>query len=291
MRKVTFLHSAFSKKGLSFPVTIVAIVAFALMAACAPAAPTATPVHTEAPQTTLSVSGSGSITPVLTAIADEFQAANPGYVLEVLPGSDTGDAVRGTIEGVLDFAAMSRLPRDTETEQGIQFVQFGSSSTAIMSHPEVGVTELTSEQLTGLFTGTITNWSEVGGIDASVIIYIRDPEEGNTVDIREAFIGEEPFVDTAQLMNSQTDMQNALSSVEGSLGYGTWATAIARDAAVTSVIIDGIGTDNPSEEIRSIMGIGYLADEQVTVQPLIDWLLSENGQTALQNVGVILLES
>lgn len=261
------------------------------IAACAPQ-PTATPQPTDVPPaTTLSVSGSGSVTPVLAAIADEFQADNPGYVLEVLPGSDTGDAIRGTVEGVLDFAAMSRLARDSEVEQGIEFVQFGSTATAVMTHPDVGVTELTSEQLTDLFTGEITNWSEVGGADASVIIYVRDPEEGNTVDVREAFIGEAPFVDNAQLMNSQTDMQNAVASVEGALGYGTWATAVANKADVATLTIDGIGIENPSEELGSIMGIGYLADEKEAVQPIIDWLLSEDGQSALQAVGVIPLAS
>jgi phosphate transport system substrate-binding protein len=253
--------------------------------------PTAQPTETAPTAETLSVSGSGSITPVLAAIADEFQADNPGYVLEVLPGSDTGDAVRGTIEGVLSFAAMSRLPRDTEAEQGIEFAQFGGSATAVYTHPDVGVTELTAEQVAGLFTGAITNWSEVGGEDVSVIVYIRDPEEGNTVDIRETFIGDEPFADSAQQMNSQTDMQNVVESVEGAIGYGTWAAVVANDAEVASLTIDGIGTDNAPETMSIIMGVGYLASQQDNVQPLIDWLLSENGQSALEAVGVIPLES
>jgi phosphate transport system substrate-binding protein len=258
------------------------------LAACSPqAAPTPTPTELP-PAVTLRVSGSGSVTAVLAAITEPFHAANPGYIVEVLPGSSTGDAIRGTVEGVLELAAMNRLPRDTEA---VEFVQFGSSVTAVMIHPDNGVTELTAEQLTGLLTGEITNWSEVGGIDASVVVYVREPEEGNTVDIREAFIGEVPFAAAAQVLTGQNDMQKAVASVEGAIGYGTWAAAVANKADVSPVTIDGIGLDSAPEELRSILGVGYLADRKADVEPLIDWLVSTDGQAALEAVGVLPLDS
>lgn len=264
-----------------------------ILAAC-------TPQETEDPteiptevleRVTLTVSGSGSVTPVLAAIADEFEAANPEYILEVLPGSGTGGGIRGTVEGTLDFASMSRPASDSEIEQGIEFVQFGTSSTAIMTHPDVGVSELTSEQASDIFTGVISNWSEVGGADVAIIIYVRDPEEGNTVDIRETFIGEDDFSDSAQVLSSQTDMQNLLSSVEGAIGYGTWATALANDANISSLTVDGIGVDNATETLTTILGIGYLTERADDFQALVDWLLSEEGQAALATVGVTLIET
>ena len=272
---------------------LVITVALVVTGCAQQATPTATVPPTEVVEVvTIKVSGSGSITPVLAAISDEFHADNPGYVLDVLPGSNTVDAIRGTISGVLDLAAMGRSPRDAEAEQGIMFVQFGTSSTVVFAHPEAGVSELTSEQLTGLFDGSVTNWSEVGGADKAVIVYIRDPEESNTVQLRTAFIGEAPFAESAQLMNSQTDMQTAVKSIGGAIGYGTWAAVVANenDTAVVPLIIDGIGIDNPLQEVISVMGIGYLADNQEKVQPIIDWLLSENGQAALQSAGVVLVE-
>lgn len=259
------------------------------VAACSPqATPTPTPIPpTEVPTTTLKVSGSGSVTPILNAIADKFEAANPSYIIEVLPGSGTGGGVRGIDEGTLDFAAMSRPPREGEAEQEVEFIQFGSSFTAVMTHPDVGVTELTSEQLADILTGKITNWSDVGGDDMEIIVYLRDPDEGNTKDVRAAFIGDVEFVDSAQVLDSQTDMQNTLSNVEGAIGYGTWVTALANDADVVSLTIDGIGVDNTPEEFYTVMGIGYLSDRSDDIQTLVDWLLSDDGQVALEDVGVI----
>ena len=115
-----------------------------------------------------------------------------------------------------------------------------------MTHPGVGVTDLTGEQVMGIFTGAITNWSEVGGPDLEIVVYVRDPEESNTSDIREAFVGENEFVAASQVMTSQTDMQNVLVSVEGAIGYGTWATALANEADVVSLVVDGQGVDRLS---------------------------------------------
>lgn len=269
--------------------TILVAALIGMTVACSPqaASPTAAVQPTEtAAIVTLKVSGSGSVTPILSALVDEFHTDNPGYAMEVLQGSDTGDAVRGTVEGVLNFAAMSRLPKESETEQEIEFVQFGTSSTAVYVHPDVGVTELTSAQVTGLFDGSITNWSEVGGADEEVIIYIRDPDESNTVQLRSQFIGEIDFAEAAQLMNSQTDMQNSVQSITGAIGYGTWATVVSNKAKVTSLTIDEIGVDNPTEALTSIMGIGYLKKDKETIQAVIDWLLSANGRAALESVGV-----
>lgn len=275
-------------KKILYLILVTIIVVFV---ACTPqAAPTATPTEeVEVEAITLSVSGSGSVTPILAAIADEFEAATQGYVLEVLPGSGTGGGVRGVIDGSLDAAAMSRPARDSE--EGVEFVQFGTSVTAIMVHPDLGITELTSEQLTDIFTGVITNWSEVDGPEQEIILYVRDPEEGNTVDIREEFIGEDDFAESAQVMLSQTDMQNVVSSVEGAIGYGTWAAVIANGAGVSSVTIDGIGLDNAPESMTTIMGIGYLSERAGDIQPLADWLLSEDGQNTLVEVGVAPLAS
>ena len=150
----------------------------------------------------------------------------------------------------------------------------------------MGVTELTSEQLKGIFTGTITSWSEVGGADLEIIVYVRDPEEGNTGDIRETYIGDDDFADSAQIMLSQNDMQNVVSSVEGAVGYGTWATALANGADLVSLSVDGMGVDNSPDTMLVVMGIGYLTDHKDDVQPFIDWLSSGEGQTVLKGIGV-----
>lgn len=266
---------------------ILILSSFLLLVACSQEDVSPTEVPTEVTEKiTLSISGSGSITPVLESIVEAFEADNPDYILEVLAGSGTGGGVRGTIDGTLDMAAMSRQLKEDEAEQGLEFAQFGTSVTAIMAHPATEVTDLTSEQLADILSGEITNWSEVGGDDVDILVYIRDPEEGNTIHIRETFIGDVEFTDSARLMSSQTDMQNAVTGVQGAIGYGTWATAIANEADLISLSIDEITVDNSPETMTSMMGVGYLGEREDDIQPFIDWLLSEEGQSALETVDV-----
>lgn len=267
--------------------------AIIMLAACSPQADATEIPATNVPAqavTTFTVTGSGSVTPILSALGAKFEADNPSYALEVLAGTGTSGGVRGVIDGTLDFAAMSREPRDTEAEEGVVFKQFGTSVTAVYTHPDVGVTELTSEQLSDIFAGTITNWSEVGGEDTNIILYIRDPEEGNTVDIREEFIDDVEFAESAQLMTSQTDMQNAVSSIEGAIGYGTWATVIANDVTVTPLTIDGIGIDNTPDAMTTAMGVGYLSDRTDDLQVWLDWLESDTAQSTLQSLSIVTVE-
>src|SRR6266540_3724623 len=101
-----------------------------LAAGCAkaPAAPTATPVPEKI---ALLVSGSGTTTSILGAVQPAFETHVPEYTLDILPGSGTGGGVTGVVEKTLDLAAMARAPKDTETEQGLQFALIGNAGVAI----------------------------------------------------------------------------------------------------------------------------------------------------------------
>lgn len=101
----------------------------------------------------LTVSGSGSATAVLSAIQPAFEADTPGYRLNVLSGSSTGGGVKGVIEGVLDVAAMARPPKAEETAQEIAYVEIGRAGQAVIIHPDISLTNLTSAQIIAIFTG------------------------------------------------------------------------------------------------------------------------------------------
>ncbi len=85
-----------------------------LLASCSSLSSQTQPTNTS-PLVVLKISGSGTITTVLEALAPEFEKANPGYKLEILSGSSTGNGVTGILEGILDAAAMARPPKAEET--------------------------------------------------------------------------------------------------------------------------------------------------------------------------------
>jgi len=234
--------------------------------------------------TTLTVSGSGGTTAVLEAVKPAFEADTPGYQIEILIGTGTGGGVQGTVDGTLDVAAMARPPKDDEA---VEYVEFGQSGQALYVHEAVGDIDLTSEQASAIVFGEITNWSEVGGPDMEIVLYVRDEGDSSTAALRDAIFGDEPFAETAQVMTSQGDMINAVEGIEGAVGFGTWPAVLAAGANVRPVSLDGVKPTDTDYPITGALGIGFLAERQTDVQPLIDWLLSEEGKTALREIGVI----
>lgn len=239
-------------------------------------------------QVVLKVSGSGSATGVLSAIQPAFEADTPGYKLEVLPGSGTGGGVKGIIQGVLDVAAMARPPKDDEADQNVDYTEFGLAGQAIITHPDMNVANVTTDQLVAIFSGEITNWSEIGGPDQPIILYVRDDADSSTQALRSAIMGDTPFsASVAQVLTSQSDMLAAVSGTPDSIGIATWPTTLAEGAKVQALTIDGIAPGDPSYPMVGPLGIGYLTERQSDVQPLIDWLLSEQGRAALSKYDMI----
>lgn len=247
--------------------------------------PTPAPVG---PQVTLTLSGSGSATGVLSAVQPTFEADTSGYHLKVLPGSGTGGGVKGIVEGVLDVAGMARPAKDEEAAQGVEYVSFGQAGQAIITHPEVGVKNLTAGQAKAIFSGEITQWLAVGGPDIPIILYIRDEGDSSTKALQSVVMGDTPFAETvAQTLTSQGDMLAAVSGTPGSVGIATWPTALAEGAKVQPVNLDGLAPGNSAYPMVSPLGIGYLTERKAGVQPLIDWLLSAQGKAALQEFDMI----
>ena len=234
--------------------------------------------------TMLTVSGSGGTTAILEAIKPVFETATPSHQLEILAGTGTGGGVQGVVDGTLDVAAMARPPKDDEA---VEYVEFGKSGQALYVNETVGDIDLTSEQASAIVFGEITNWSEVGGPDMEIVLYVRDEGDSSTAALREAIFGDEPFAETAQVMTSQGDMINAVEGIEGAVGFGTWPAVLAANAKVRPISLDGVKPTDTGYPIVGALGIGFLAERQTDVQPLNDWLLSEEGKTALRGIGVI----
>ncbi len=259
-----------------------------LMTACDSAAPTAAPTPTETPQVTLTISGSGSVSSLLTAVEGDFKAANPGYKLNVLSGSGTSGGVKGIIDGSLTVAAMARAPKDDEAAQGVKYVAIGGSAVAFVVHPDVKVSNLTQEQARAIFFGEITNWSDVGGQELPIAVYARDEDESATGLLRKMFFGDSAFPENiAGVMTSTSALLTAVEATPGSIGYSSWSAVVIADKNVKNVMLDSAAPDSADYPVILPLGIGYMESQAAAVQPLIDWLLSDAGADALRKYGAI----
>lgn len=106
------------------------------------------------------VAGSSSVTPVMEKLAEAYQALNPDVNIEVQQ-SDSSTGVQSTIDGTCDLGMASRELKDSETSQGVKPVVIAMDGIAVIVNSDASVNALTSEQVKGIFTGEIADWSDV----------------------------------------------------------------------------------------------------------------------------------
>jgi phosphate transport system substrate-binding protein len=273
-------------------VTVLVVVMLLVLvpAGCAPGGSAANPADAAGSEEdiVLTVSGSGTTTAILSAVASAFEADTPGYQLKVLPGAGTGGGVQGVVGGMLDVAAMARPPKEEEVAQGIAYTEFGLSGVALYVHPSVEITDLARSQVAALLCYEMENWSEVGGPDLPIVVYVRDESDSSTQALRDAVLGYVAFPEEGvRVLTSQSEMQELVAGTEGAVGFGSWPSAVAAGTEVRAIALDGVAPNEEAYPVTTPLGIGYLSDRQADVQPLVDWLLSESGRAALRQVDVL----
>ena len=106
------------------------------------------------------VAGSSSVTPVMEKLAEAYKALNPDVTIEVNQ-SDSTTGVQMAIEDTCDIGMASRDLKDSETSEGVQPTVIALDGIAVIVSPDSSISQLTSEQVMKIYTGEITDWSEV----------------------------------------------------------------------------------------------------------------------------------
>lgn len=108
----------------------------------------------------ITVAGSSSVTPVMEKLAEAYKAVNSNVEIEVQQ-SDSTTGVTSAIEGICDIGMASRELKDEETSQGVTATVIAMDGIAIIVNNENPVSALTTAQVKDIYTGAVTDWSEV----------------------------------------------------------------------------------------------------------------------------------
>lgn len=106
------------------------------------------------------VAGSSSVTPVMEKLAEAYGEINDKVEIEVQQ-SDSTTGMTSAIDGLCDIGMASRELKDSEIEAGLTATVIAQDGIAVIVNNESGVTELTSEQVKGIYVGEITTWEEL----------------------------------------------------------------------------------------------------------------------------------
>ena len=121
---------------------------------------------------TVSTDGSTSMEKVIMSLGEAFQADNKGITVGYNP-TGSGSGITAVSEGRCDIGLASRALKDDEKASGLKETVLALDGIAIIVNPENKVSDLSIEQIAKIYTGEITNWKDVGGDDAEIVLIGR----------------------------------------------------------------------------------------------------------------------
>ena len=188
---------------------------------------------------TVSTDGSTSMEKVIGALSESYMAANKDVTVNYNP-TGSGSGITAVQEGTCDIGLSSRALKDEEKAAGLQETVLAYDGIAIIVHPDNPVSDLTLDQIAKLYTGEITNWKDVGGNDAAVVLIGREAASG-TRDGFESITGTKEKCQYRQELTSTGDVITAVSQNPDAIGYASLASV--KDS-VKALNVDGV---TPSE--------------------------------------------
>lgn len=238
----------------------------------------------------ITVSGSTSVGPVVEVLGEDFSAKNEGISVEVQQiGSSAG--IKNAIEGTSQIGMASRDLKDEEKASGLKETQIAIDGIAVITNKNNEVKDLTLEQVKDIYTGKITNWKEVGGKDAPIVVVSREDGSGTRDGFQEnvGFESEELTKD-AQISDGSGNIKSIVEGNENSIGYISFGYV---DDKVNSLTIDGVEltVENVKDNKYAIARPFLLVNKEDKISEegtkFIEFILSEEGQKIVEDKGFI----
>ena len=260
-------------KKLTKLTAILTLVAFSLtmFATMAPAAPLSG---------TITMSGSTSVQPLAELLKADFAKKNPGVTITIA-GGGSGVGVKDVTEGKVNIGNASRALKEAEIAAGLVPNTIAYDAICVIVNPKNPVKALTTEQVTKIFTGEITNWSAVGGKNAPIFVNKRTAPSGTMDFFKESFMGEgKEIVATAKQHDGNGLMVKAVAANANAVGFCSMGYV---NKTIKALPIDGIAAtkDNAiAGTYKHVRPLNMVTKGAATglAKSFIDYALSAAGQ-------------
>ena len=235
----------------------------------------------------ITISGSTSVGPVVEILGEDFEAKNEGVSIEVQQiGSSAG--IKNAIDGTSQIGMASRDLKDEEKAAGLKETQIAIDGIAVITNKNNTVKDLTLEQVKDIYTGKITNWKEVGGADAEIVVVSREDGSG-TRDGFQEIVGFESkdLTSNAQISDGSGNIKTTVQGNENAIGYISFGYL---DDSINAVKIGGV---EPKEEnvyndkypISRPFLLVTKGEASGDAKSFIDYVLSDAGQKTIEKQG------
>jgi phosphate/phosphite/phosphonate ABC transporter binding protein len=197
----------------------------------------------------LQVAVSEAALPLVAALAREARKGDPALELNLLPPSHSGGALAAVRTGDADLAILTREPKDGELGDDLVYMQMARDGLVFASGPGTGVANLSSRAVRAIYSGELTNWSQVGGRDLPIVVLDRPEHSSPKIALRRTVFGSElAITDNASELERPGMMDTSLANIPGTIGYTSLGGVISGDLQVNILGLDGVRPTVPNME-------------------------------------------
>ncbi|KAF0140836.1 MAG: phosphate transport system substrate-binding protein [Stygiobacter sp.] len=246
----------------------------------------------------ITVKGSDTMVILAQRWAEKYMESHPGITIQVT-GGGSGIGLAALINGSTDIANASRPMKPSEREKlkqrynslGVE-VKTAKDGLSVYLNEKNPVKELSIQQIKDIYTGKITNWKDVGGKDAKIIVYGRENSSGTYVYFKDNVLGGQDFTSTMQSMPGTSAVVNAIVKDANSIGFGGAAyakgikfAAVKKDASSKAYIPTEENIKSGNYPITRYLYLYLKTRPSGEMKDYIDWILSAEGQSIVTKVG------
>ena len=235
--------------------------------------------------------GSTSMSKVMGYLSEQFSTDNSGVTVSV-EGGGSSAGVEAAANGTADLGLASRALKDEEKEQGLVENIFALDGIAIIVNADNAVADLSVEQISKIFTGEITDWSEVGGEAGDIAVIGREAGSGT----RDGFESITETEDSCKLDQELTSTGAVIEAVRGNaaaIGYASLSEVEGQDG-VSAITVDGVecsestildGTYKIQRPFVIVTKEG--AEMSAQTEAFFDWAMSTDAADLIRQAGAV----
>jgi phosphate transport system substrate-binding protein len=247
--------------------------------------------------------GSDTVLPLSQKEAESYMKANKANKITVT-GGGSGVGLAALVDNTTDIAMSSRKIKMDEkmklqdAGRAYKEIIIAYDALSVIVNPSNKVSQLTREQLEGIFTGKIKNWKEVGGDDMQIVAYSRETSSGTYEFFKEHVMNKKNYASNVLNMPATGAIVQSVSQTKGAIGYvglaysegNVKALKVSYDKGKTYIAPSMATAKDKTYPIVRPLYYYYLTTAEKAVKPFVDYVLSATGQKIVEEIGYIPLK-
>ncbi len=246
------------------------------------------------------IKGSDTVLPLSQKEAETYMKTNKAAKITVT-GGGSGVGLAALVDNTTDIAMSSRKIKMDEKiklqDAGRPYKEtiVAYDALSVIVNNSNKVSQLTREQLEGIFTGKIKNWKEVGGDDMQMVVYSRESSSGTFEFFKEHVMNKKNYAASVLSMPATGAIVQSVSQTKGAIGYIGLAYTdksvkdlkVSYDAGKTYIAPSMETAKNKTYPIVRPLYYYYATAVEKAVKPFVDYVLSAEGQKIVEQVGYV----